>query len=672
MGTRAEGGTNRVLRSSIVDRRSSAVVLRPSSELKGMLAAFARLIAPVVQCKRPAEFPLNCSLYQPMLLELQISDFAIIDRLHLRLEEGFNVLTGETGAGKSIIIDALGTLRGEKADVTFVRAGSSRARIEGVFSLEDSRHVLPLLREYGLVDDDEGADGQVILTREISAESGRSVARVNGRAVSTSVLREVGGRLIDIHGQHEGLSLFSTRTHLEMLDRFGDLLALRERVAALVSRLKTTRDELVELRRNEARRQERIEELRFLLEDVQAARLRPGEEEELLSERQVVQNGARITGLAADAYAALYEGREGGRFPGRPVVEAMALIVGNLEELGRLDPRVTQIAASASDLHYQLEDLAAALRSYRLELDTDPGRLDEIEDRLTVLRDLQRKYHADIAEIIERASRAEAEIERLMNSEQHIAELVQREVAELTELGGLAGELSARRRQVGDELARLIEGAMGDLAMPNVRFYVQLAHSEDPNGVPLKEEASAAVRRLAFDKTGIDRVEFLISPNPGEPLKPLARIASGGESARLLLALKSILSRVDEVATLIFDEIDVGVGGRAGQVVGQKLWGITDAHQVICITHLPQVAAFADAHYHISKEFSVDRTRTSVQLLDSDRRIDELAAMLDGTPSEHSRANAREIIGRASGWKEQYRGQREETGNHRSTVQIAS
>ncbi len=592
-----------------------------------------------------------------MLLELQISDFAIIDRLHLRLGEGFNVLTGETGAGKSIIIDALGTLRGEKADVSFVRAGSPRARVEGVFSLDDCPGVLPLLQEYGLLEDD---DGQLILAREISAETGRSVARVNGRAVSTSVLRELGSRLIDIHGQHEGLSLFNTRTHLDMLDRFGELLPLREQVGELVGRLRAIREELAELRRNEARRQERIEELRFLLEDVQAAKLRPDEEEELLRERQVVQNAARIVELASDAYAALYEGREGGRGPGKPVVELMAAVAGNLEELARLDPTVAQIAAQASELHYQLEDLATALRGYRLGLDIDPARIDEIEDRLTVLRDLQRRYHADIPAIIARAASAEAEIERLAHSSEHIAALEQQEEAVLAELGALAGELSRRRRAVGDELARLIEGAMSDLAMPNVRFFVSIEHEEDPQGVPLADDrsgdgASSAVRRLAFDKSGIDRVEFLIAPNPGEPLKPLAKIASGGESARLLLALKSILSRVDEVATLIFDEIDVGVGGRAGQVVGQKLWAITENHQVICITHLPQVAAFADAHYHIAKEFSADRTRTSVRRLDELQRVEELAAMLDGTPSEHSRANAREIMERASGWKQSRR-----------------
>ncbi len=589
-----------------------------------------------------------------MLLELQISDFAIIERLNLRLEYGFNVLTGETGAGKSIIIDALGTLRGEKTDPSFVRAGSNRARVEGIFDLSDCLHVIPILQEYGLWDEED--DQQVILTREISAESGRSVARINGRAVNTSVLRDIGGRLVDIHGQHEGLSLFNTRTHLDMLDSYGELHALREQVAELYTRLRQVRDELSTLRRDEARRTERLAELRYLLEDVGAAKLRIGEEEELLRERAILQNAVRITELVARTYAALYKGDESGRYPLKPMIETIATVAADLSELARMDPSVEALSTHANDLQYQLEDLAVAVRAYRDQLDFDPTRLDEIEDRLTIIRDMQRKYGGDVAQILERAARAETEIERLTNSAEHIAELAERESSLLAECGVCAGELSRRRRATGDALARQIEAAMSDLAMPHVRFAVRIEQADDPQGVPvegLDPAARGSVRHLAFDRTGVDQVEFLISPNPGEPLKPLARIASGGESARLLLALKSILSRVDVVPTLVFDEIDVGVGGRAGQVVGQKLWAITTAHQVICISHLPQVAAFADAHFAISKEFSSDRTRTKVRLLTNDERVDELAAMLDGTPSEHSRANAREIIERASGWKRQ-------------------
>ncbi|MBC8074860.1 MAG: DNA repair protein RecN [Chloroflexales bacterium] len=591
-----------------------------------------------------------------MLLELQINDFAIIDRLHLRLGRDFNVLTGETGAGKSIIIDALGMLRGEKSDVSWVRSGSQRARVEGLFSLGQAPELPALLREHDLLDDD---DDQVIIAREINAESGRSVARINGRAVNNATLREIGARLVDIHGQHEGLSLFDTRTHLDLLDRYGGLLPQREQVAAQVAKLRQVRDELNNLRKSAARRNERIEELRFLLEDVGAAKLRPAEADDLVRERALMQNGARITDLVAAAYAALYQGDEGGRAPTRPAVELLVDVDGHLADLARLDPSVQSISEQASDLRYRLEDLATAVRAYRDALDFDPARLDEIEDRLTLIRDLERKYGGSAVDLLERAAKSEAEIERLTHSEEHLAELEAQERAMREALGRVAGELSRRRRATSEALAQAIEGAMGDLAMPFVRFSVQINHRDDPNGAPtaLDGENGGGPRLYAFDRTGVDQVEFMLSPNPGEPLKPLARIASGGESSRLLLALKSILSEVDTVPTLVFDEVDVGVGGRAGQVVGEKLWAMTGNHQVICITHLPQVAAFADAHYHIAKEFSADRTRTRIATLSSDQQVDELAAMLDGTPvSEHSRASAREMIGRAGVQKQRLAG----------------
>ena len=595
-----------------------------------------------------------------MLLELNIRDFAIIDRLSLRLDAGFNVLTGETGAGKSIIIDALGLLRGERVDPTFVRAGSERARVEGVFSIADCPELTPLLTEYGLWDDD---DEQVILTREISAESGRSVARVNGRAVNATVLREVGERLVDIHGQHEGLSLFNTRTHGDMLDRYGGLVPLRTQVAEQVSQLRRVRDELGALRKAAASRAERIEELRFLLEDVSQAKLRPGEEAELLQERTLVQNGARITDLVALAYALLYAGDEAGRRPVKPIVETMATVSDALTELARLDPQLLRAAEQANELLYTIEDLSAQVRAYRDGMEFDAARLDAIEDRLTLVRDMQRKYHGSIDDILARAASAEAEIERLTHSAEHLAELEQQESRLLATIGKLAGELSRQRRAMCDELAAAVSGAMRDLAMPHVRFHVSLERQPDANGVPLASDQSppnndSANERWSFDKTGIDKIEFLLSPNPGEPLKPLARIASGGESARLLLALKSILSRVDDVPTLVFDEVDVGVGGRAGQVVGEKLWGISDHHQVICITHLAQVASFGDSHYAIAKSFEAERTRTSVQRLSPEQRTDELAAMLDGVPiGDHSRRSAREMLDRAASFKAQRTGE---------------
>ena len=583
-----------------------------------------------------------------MLLELNIRDFAIIDRLQLQLSPAFNVLTGETGAGKSIIIDALGTLRGEKVDPSFVRAGSNVARVEGVFALYDCPDVAPLLEEYGLLDE---SDDQVIVTREINAQTGRSVARINGRAVNSATLREVGGRLVDIHGQHEGVSLFNTRTHLEILDRYGNLLPLRAEVGDIVDQLRDVRTKLADLRRSETRRQDRIEELQYKIEEIEAAKLRVGEEDELARERKLLQNAARITALANGVYARLSEGEEGRR-GGQAIVDGLSNVVSSIDELCRYDPALTPTLEQANDVLYRLEDLAATLRDYRDNLEFDGGRMEVIEERFLLLRNLQRKYGGTVAEILEGMEAARVELDRLQNSAEHLADLQTRETELLGQLSQRAGELSRRRRAAGDDLSQRIVQSMADLAMPHVQFSVAIEYVPDEQaGVVLANDGGSAP--IAFDRTGIDRVEFMLSPNPGEPLKPLARIASGGESARLLLAMKSILSSVDAVPTLVFDEIDVGVGGRAGAVVGEKLWAMTGNHQVICITHLPQVAAFADTHLTIAKQIEAGRTRSLVQALEADPRVDELAAMLDGLPvDEASRATARSMLGRAQAYKE--------------------
>ena len=582
-----------------------------------------------------------------MLLELSIRDFAIIDRLHIELSPAFNVLTSETAAAKSVIIDALGKLRGEKAGPTMVRSGSPSARVEGVFSLHDCSEVLPLLQEYGLVEDDD----QLIVVREINAQTGRSVARVNGRAVNNATLREIGGRLVDIHGQHEGASLFNTRTHIDILDRYANLLPLRAEVAAVVDQLRDVRAQLAELHRSAARRQDRIEELQYQIDEIEAAKLRVGEEEELSRERKLLQNAAKITTLANSVYAQLAAGEEGRRGK-EPILDSLSAAVSSIDELQRYDPSLAAVLEQANDLLYRLEDLVAAMRDYRDNLDFDPGRMEQIEERFLLLRTLQRKYGGTVAEMLAGAEAAAVELHRLTHSAEHMAGLQAREDELLARLSQLAGELSHRRRAAGDDLAVRIVQSTSDLAMSHVKFAVLIEQvADERDGVTL--DGGPAGDRIAFDRTGVDRVEFMLAPNPGEPLKPLARIASGGESARLLLAIKSILSMVDTVPTLVFDEVDVGVGGRAGGVVGEKLWGMTANHQVICITHLPQVAAFADTHYTIAKQVEAGRTRSTVEPLDDDRRVDEIAAMLDGVPiTDASRSTARTMLDRSRSYKE--------------------
>ncbi len=583
-----------------------------------------------------------------MLQELTIRDFAIIDRLSISFDNGFNVLTGETGAGKSIIIDALGTLRGERPDPSFVRAGSTLARVEGIFSFDDCPDLAPLLDEYGLRDD---GDDQLIVTREINAQSGRSVARINGRAVNNAVLREIGGRLVDIHGQHEGVSLFNTRTHLEIVDRFGNLLPLRAEVAELVEQLREVRGRLDELRRSELRRQDRIDELRYQIDEIEAARLRVGEEAELARERTLLQNSARVTELVSSAYAALAAGDEAGS-GAQSAIDLLGQAVAAIADLARLDTAADALLEQANDVLFRIEDLAATLREYRDALEFDPGRMQEIEERFLMLRSLQRKYGVETAaELLRSVEQAGTELEQLEHSAEYLADLEQQEAALLRSLGTKAGELSRQRRATGEQLSRRIEQSMADLAMPQVKFDLQIEHAPDARGVVVASENGNGAR-VACDKSGVDRVEFMIAPNPGEPLKPLARIASGGESARLLLAMKSILSSVDDVPALVFDEVDVGVGGRAGGVVGEKLWSMTGNHQVICITHLPQVAAFGDAHFTIRKLVEQGRTRSTVTPLGWDDRVDEIAEMLDGTPiSPASRSTAKTMLNRATTFK---------------------
>ncbi|GIV98553.1 MAG: DNA repair protein RecN [Herpetosiphonaceae bacterium] len=583
-----------------------------------------------------------------MLIELVIADFAIIDHVRLQFSPAFNVLTGETGAGKSIIIDALNTLRGERADTSFVRTGCAQARVEGIFTIGARPDLIPLLQEYGLYE--EGED-QLILSREISAASGRSVARVNGRAVSLSVLREIGGRLVDIHGQHESLSLFNVRTHLEMLDRYGGLLPLRAEVARLAGGLEEVRQRLEQLRRQEGRRQERIDELQYMIDELTAAKLRPGEEDDLARERGVLQNAAKITALAETAYSLLKGGEAGDRRRvNLPIIDSLDEVASIIGELQRFDPTIGELHEQLLDLRYRLDDVVAALRDYRDTLEFEPGRLEEIEDRLALLHDLTRKYRAENSDaLIGLIEEAQAELEVLQHSSEHLAGLQAEEARLRVELGRTAAALSEQRRRAGEELAQRIVQSMADLAMPHVRFEVHISHTPDPQGVVL-----GSSEPVAFDRTGADKVEFLLSPNPGEPLKALAKIASGGESSRLLLAMKSILSAADTIPTLVFDEIDVGVGGRSGQVVGEKMWGLTSDHQVLCITHLPQIAAFADAHYSITKRISGDRTQTIVRPLGWEERVSELAAMLDGTPvSEASRRSAEEMLARAEAIKQQ-------------------
>ncbi len=579
-----------------------------------------------------------------MLSCLTISNFAIIDHLDIRLLGGFNALTGETGAGKSIIVDAVGTLAGGRADAAHIRSGADQALIEGTFSPPPAlykRGILPLLQEHGL--DVEGEDS-LVLTREINRK-GRNICRINGRLVTLGVLRQIGQRLIDIHNQGEHLSLLRVRQHIDFLDRYAGLFPLRQEVATKVQTLRRTRAELTNLLKDERELARRMDLLRYQIEEIAAARLQPGEEEDLTREHTLLSNAEMLVSQTDMLYRTLH----GGEGEQKSVLDLLGEVSSGLIKLAELDERLREQQGAAEDITYQLEELVGALRSYGEQIEYDPRRLRQVEERLDLIYNLKRKYGDSIEEILAFGESATAELEGLAHSEERIGELQIQKKELLAQIGRLTGELSAAREHASKMLAEAIEEELKDLGMEKARFAVSIKQMASDEGVEVDGEV------YAFDSTGIDQVEFMISPNVGEPLKPLSKIASGGETARLMLAMKTVLSAADEVPVLIFDEIDAGLGGRAGVVLGRKLWGLTQGHQVLCVTHLPQIAAFGDAHYKVAKSVVEKRTVASVENLDSEKRTAELAQML-GPISDATRLSAVEMRQQVQRWKDQQSG----------------
>ncbi len=574
-----------------------------------------------------------------MLTELRVRDFAIIDDLLLRFHPGFNILTGETGAGKSIIIDAVELLLGAKSSQEMVRAGADIASIEGLFELSAtlSERLRPRLEAEGL----EGDDGLLILAREVR-RGGRSVARINGRAVAQTLLAEIGGQLVDIHGQGEHLSLLNPREHINLLDRYANLEPQRAEVAAQVGRLRQVRSDLASLRQNAREIARRIDLLTYQVEEIEAAALVHGEDERLESERRRLANAETLASNAAAVYRLLAEGED----QAPAALDQLGQATARLEKLSRVDPDLQPLAAQSEDLAERLGDLARAVSDYSETIAFDPERLSEVEERLELIFQLKRKYGDSIIDILDYGADARADLAVLTTSETRTADLEAEENRLLHVVGKAASRLSAARKEAAVLLATAIEQELNDLRMSGTRFQVEINCQEDDQGCFVGD------LRLAFDATGIDRVQFLVSANPGEPLRPLVKVASGGETARLMLALKDVLSHADATPTLIFDEIDQGIGGRVGAIVGRKLLNLANDHQVLCVTHLAQIAAYGDYHLAVSKRVEGDRTVTRMEALAGSPRVDELAAML-GTDTEVGRQSAQELLVEVMAYKGQ-------------------
>lgn len=579
-----------------------------------------------------------------MLVELDITDLAIIERTTIQFEPGLNALTGETGAGKSILLDALGAVLGQRVSSDLVRTGQKSARVEAAFDLAgpEGAHVHALLDEFGIEHD---PDEMLLLSREINA-TGRSSARVNGRMVTVTQLNQIGARLVDIHGQSEHLSILQAAEQRSILDRYGGLERERSEIATLVHEFREVRRALQDVSKGAREREQRLDLLRFQVGEIDEAALSPGEDERLVRERDILQNADRLRQSANTAIDVL-----SGDEAGVSEINASALLrqiehaVGDVAEI---DADAKGYSERATELVILAEDLARDLRDYADAIESDPERLAEVDDRLDLITTLKRKYGGSIDEILVYRDEAEGEIGTLTGEGFDVDALTRREAALTRELSTKALALSARRREIATDLSMRIVDSIAELRMGNANIAIEVRQRDDAHGLALSDG-----RRVHVDETGIDEIEFMIAPNAGEALKPIGRIASGGETARIMLAVKSILSEVDETPTLVFDEIDVGVGGRSGQVVGEKLWSLTETHQVIVISHLAQIAAFADKHFRIEKQMHGDRVVSTVQELDPMTREDELAAMLDGVPvTPESLANARAMLQRVYDYRE--------------------
>jgi len=576
-----------------------------------------------------------------MLRFLRIRDFALIRELEVEFGPGLNLLTGETGSGKSILVDALALVLGERASLEMVRSGCEQAVVEGIFALDpEGRRVLGrrLGRELegaGVeLSADPGADDELLIRREVST-AGRNRAYVNGNLAPLALVKALGDALADIHGQHDHQALARPESHIEFLDRFGANRQAVEEVQASYARLVELAAALDALRIDDAARLRQIDALRYQIDEIHRAAIRPGEPEELAAERGLLANRERVFSLSSETYALVYDSE--------PAILGQANRVKRaLEALAALDPRWAPHLEAVSEALYRLEDLAFFARDYASGIDFSPSRLDAVETRLAELERLSRKYGQGPDGILKYGEACSAELQALLSHTDREHELEAELEREIRSYGELARRLSEKRRRDARRLEREMRRELGAISMAKTEFVVRF------------EAADGAARRHGIPAgcsgNGVDRVEFLVSPNPGEELRPLARIASGGELSRIGLALKSLCGGDDSARTLVFDEVDAGIGGRAAEAVGRRLTEIARCNQVLCVTHLPQIAAFATRHYRVWKESAGGRTETFVELLRESLRAEELARMLGGaTITETTRAAAREMLGASRG-----------------------
>ncbi|MCM3111485.1 DNA repair protein RecN [Lederbergia lenta] len=556
-----------------------------------------------------------------MLQELSIKNFAIIDEISVSFNKGLTVLTGETGAGKSIIIDAVHLLVGGRGSSEFVRHGEKKAEIEGLFYLEKDHPCFRKSAEFGI----EIEEGMLILRRDI-AQTGKSVCRINGKLVTISVLREIGSTIIDIHGQHEHQELMDESMHLHLLDQYGkeEIGKTLNNYQEIYVQYDHTAKQMKQLTENEQQMAHRLDLLRFQLQEIQAANLKVNEDDELIEEKSRLTNFEKIF----DAIKSGYEGLQGEQRGMDYIGHAM----GHLETAAELDNNYVEVLDAVTTTYYALEDVVGTLRTELDKLEFDPMRLNEVESRLNEINQLKRKYGSSVEEIIEYSAKIEEEIELITNRDVRLNQL-EAKLTSLKEDLMLEGrQLSDLRKKWSKKLTKAIHYELKQLYMDKTIFEPVFISSSDVEGRPLRQD-------------GLDEIAFYITTNPGEPLKPLSKVASGGELSRMMLALKTIFSKHQGITSIIFDEVDTGVSGRVAQSIAEKIHQVSAHSQVLCISHLPQVAAMADTHLFISKDIIAGRTKTSLHILNKEEKIKEIGRMISGVEiTDVTKEHAKELL----------------------------
>jgi len=556
-----------------------------------------------------------------MLKELGITNFAIIDRLNLAFHDGLNVISGETGAGKSILIGAIGLLLGDRASSDLIRSDEDSAIVEAAFDIGPYKLLQTKLNAMGF------RPGRELVVKRVVSRSGKNRVYIDGNLATVAMLGEISEALVNICSQHEHQALLDPESHIDILDEFGNLGAQRRAFAALYEGyqgLKARLDDLAAKNRNRA---EREEFLRFRVSEIEKAALKPGEDLSLQEEKKILSNAVKLTELARESYEILY-GKE------ESVLGQLSRVTGHIREIRRIDPNVKISDEEMKSLAIQLEDAARGLRDYLNKIPSDPSRLEEIDDRLEVLGRLKKKHGGSIESVLKTGQSLKSELDGLSNVAGEMENLEQELNLKKASLQELGGTLSVERRRVAASMEKAIEGEIHDLMMEKARFQVSFKEPQlDDEKAPL------------LHSRGVDHLEFYLSTNVGEQLKPLNRIASGGELSRIVLAMKKVLARAGSVGTVIFDEVDSGIGGATAEIVGRKLRDIARNHQVICITHLPQIASFGQTHYRVVKTVSDGRTRTDVSPLAENERLEEITRMLGGVEiTDKTRAAAKEML----------------------------